>query len=167
MKIGVVSDTHIRTDDELDAFKSIFSSCFSDVDLLLHAGDLISLKVFEWLSSQVETVAVSGNMDFAEVSEILPKSRVVEVGKFKVGVTHGWGPPDGLTRRVKKSFEKSDGELEVDCIVFGHSHSALNELGDSVLLFNPGAPMDKRFAAYNSVGFLEINKEIKGRIERI
>lgn len=167
MKIGVVSDTHVRTNEELDTFIKIFHEHFSDVDLLLHAGDLVNLSIFEWLSKQVKTIAVRGNMDFPDVSAALPQSRIVDLGRFKIGLTHGWGPPSGLTNRIRKTFVGSDGKLTVDCIVFGHTHSALSEMMDGILFFNPGAPTDKRFAPFNSVGFLEIGSKLEGRIERI
>lgn len=167
MKVGVISDTHIRNDEELEAFKKIFSKHFSDIDLLLHAGDLVSLNVFKWLNEQVKTVAVSGNMDFPEAAGLFPQSKIVKVDKFKIGLTHGWGPPRGLIERVKKVFNRPDGKSSVDCIVFGHTHSAFNRVIDGVLFFNPGAPTDKIFASYKSVGFLEIGVEIKGKIERI
>ena len=55
----------------------------------------------------------------------------------------------------------------MDVIVFGHSHSPVNELRDGILFFNPGSPTDKIFAKYNSYGILTINKEIKGEIIRL
>jgi putative phosphoesterase len=167
VKIGVISDTHIRTDEELEAFKEIFFKHLSDIDLLLHAGDIVSLNVFKWLNKQVKIVAVSGNMDFPGVTGFLPKSKIVKVDKFKIGLTHGWGPPSGLIERVKRIFKQLNGGSEVECIVFGHTHSAFNEVIDEVLFFNPGTPTDKKFSSYNSVGFLEIGVEIKGKIEKI
>lgn len=167
MIIGVISDTHVHSEEELDIIKKIFSKYFSSVDLLLHAGDLVDLSVYDWLSEQVKTIVVSGNMDYPEVTGRFPQKRVVEAGQFRIGLIHGWGPPGGLTTRVQGAFTGIDGTLEVDCIVFGHTHSALNKTIDGLLFFNPGAPIDKRFAAYNSIGFLKINSKIEGSIEKI
>jgi len=165
--IGVISDTHVHSEEDLDTIKQIFSKYFSNVDLLLHAGDLVDLSVYDWLNKQVETIAVSGNMDYPEVTGKLPQKRIIEADKFRIGLIHGWGPPNGLTTRIRRAFTGFDGKLEVDCIVFGHTHSALNKMIDGLLFFNPGAPVDKRFAAYNSVGFLKINGKIEGSIEKI
>lgn len=167
MKIGVVSDTHIHGDKELDTFKEIFSKHFSHVDLVFHAGDLVNIRVFEWLNEQVETVAVSGNMDFPEVCEILPRIRIVEAGEFRIGLTHGQGPPSGLVERIKMGFEDMEKESELDCIVYGHTHWTVNRVVNGTLFFNPGTPTDTKFAPYNSIGFLEINDKIEGTIKRI
>ena len=55
----------------------------------------------------------------------------------------------------------------MDAIVFGHSHSPINEVHDGILFFNPGTPTDKVFATFNSFGILEVNDKIKGRILRL
>ena len=62
---------------------------------------------------------------------------------------------------VKGEFE------DVDVIVFGHSHTPLNEVEEGVLFFNPGSPTDKVFAPYNSIGILHVDKKIKGEIIRL
>ena len=46
---------------------------------------------------------------------------------------------------------------ELDVIVYGHSHKALNEVIDGVLLFNPGI-------ARSSYGILTIGEEVLGEI---
>jgi len=165
--IGVISDTHVHSEEELDTIKEIFSKYFSSVDLLLHAGDLVNLNVYDWLNKQVKTIAVSGNMDYPEVTDKFPQKRIIEADKFRIGLIHGWGPPSGLTARIQRAFIAVDGTPEVDCIVFGHTHSAFNKTIDGLLFFNPGAPIDRRFAAYNSIGFLKIDSKIEGTIEKI
>ncbi|MBW2649122.1 MAG: metallophosphoesterase family protein [Deltaproteobacteria bacterium] len=53
---------------------------------------------------------------------------------------------------------------DVECIVYGHTHRAMNEVRDGILLFNPGSPTDQRFAKHNSVGILDVEEQITGRI---
>lgn len=156
MLIGCISDTHIKgrpvPQRVLDAFEG--------VDLILHAGDILEMEVIEQLSRVAETLAVSGNMDHGEVRRLLPEKRVVEAGAFKIGLTHGHGPPAGITWKVAAMFE-SEG---CDCIVFGHTHNPLIKERAGTLFFNPGSPTDKMFARRNTVGLLEVDDRISPHI---
>ena len=158
MRIGVIADTHIKTESQLSPLKDIVERYLSDVDMILHAGDLVNLAVMNYLEGIAPTVAVCGNMDFPEVKEALPAEKLVEVAGLKIGLTHGWGPPEGLVERVVSKFP------EADCVVFGHSHSPYNQLVGGVLCFNPGSPTDKIFTQTNSLGILNLAKDISGEI---
>lgn len=161
MRIGAISDTHIRTPDDLREIKGIASKHFQGVDLILHAGDLVIPDVLETLRGIAKTIAVCGNMDPPGVREALPSKTVIETDRFKIGLAHGWGPPTGLIERIKGEFSG------VDCIVFGHTHEPFNEIIDGVLLFNPGSATDKIFASQNYVGILEADEKIKGKIIKV
>ena len=160
MKIGVISDTHISR--EKPHLPDVIYNAFKDVDLILHAGDLVGISVLDELKKLAETQAVYGNMDGPKVRKVLPEKRIIKAGKFTIGLTHGHGPPFNLIDRVKREFTE-----KVDVIVFGHSHSPINEARDGILFFNPGSLTDKIFARYNSYGILTINDEIKGKIVRV
>lgn len=158
-RIGVISDTHIpRAASDLPE-----RVCreFQGVDMILHAGDLIEMSVLKKLRDIAPTRAVSGNMDTHEVKEALPQKETINVGGFKIGLMHGYGPPAKVIDVVSKEFRG------MDVIVFGHSHSAFCERINDTLFFNPGSPTDKIFAVYNSFGILEIGEEITGRIIRL
>ena len=159
MKIGVISDTHIpKVAPELP---EIIYRAFKEIDLILHAGDLITLDVLDNLMKIAPTEAVSGNMDSWDVYNKLPKKKVIKALRFKIGLIHGWGHPKKLVDTITKEF------TGVDVIIFGHSHEPMNEKRSSILYFNPGSPTDKIFAPYNSYGILEVGKTIKGRIIKI
>jgi len=49
MKIAVISDTHLAHPTE--GFKRAMKALFSDVDMMLHAGDMTSSSVFDYLSN--------------------------------------------------------------------------------------------------------------------
>ena len=175
-KIGVLSDTHltasvgnflgnvkqkIRNKLTLEDLRVIASEHFRDVELIIHAGDFVETAVAEMLRTFAPLEAVHGNMDTAEVERAFPAMRVLEIGRFKIGVTHGDGAPQGIIERVSAKF------AGVDAIVFGHSHQPVNERRDSILFFNPGSPTDRIFAPYNSLGLLEIGDTISGQIIRL
>ncbi len=157
MKIGVVSDTHSHhlPQQMLDDFK--------DVDLILHAGDICSLKVLDVFQKIKEVKAVFGNMDESEIRSALPRRQIIKIEGFMIGLFHGQGPPRRLIERIKEEFKNE----KVDAIVFGHSHNPLNKMIDQVLYFNPGSPNDTIFAPYRSYGILETNDKLTGKIIKL
>jgi putative phosphoesterase len=160
MKIGVISDTHIP-ERAPDLPKEVYAA-FKNVDLILHAGDFVSIDVLNSLNKICPVKAVLGNMDYPELKNKLKEKEIISVGKFKIGLIHGQGHPKNLISFIKNAF----GE-KMDVIVFGHSHTPLNEKQGDVLFFNPGSPTDTIFSPYRSYGIIEINDEIKGTIVRL
>jgi len=159
MKIGVLSDTHIPK--TVNALPEAVCDGLRKADLILHAGDLVELKVLEDLKKIAPTEAVRGNMDSWKTQNALPKKKVINVSKFKIGLIHGWGRSNIITDLISKEF------TDVDVIVFGHTHNPMNEKKGNILYFNPGSPTDKIFAPYNSYGILEVNETITGRIIKL
>ncbi len=161
IKIGVISDTHISHFEDLPGEPL---QAFKGVDLILHAGDLVNLAILDGLKKIAPEVhAVWGNMDPSGVKRALPDAQIIQIKQFRIGLTHGTGAPFNLMKTVKEKFENE----QIDCIVYGHSHSPRNEIRQGILYFNPGSPTDKFFAPYNSYGILEIDKKIIGRIIKI
>ncbi|MEO0248747.1 MAG: metallophosphoesterase family protein, partial [candidate division WOR-3 bacterium] len=158
MLVGVISDTHVP--NAAPSLPAKVLALFHGVGLILHAGDLVVLDVLEELQRIAPVTAVRGNMDSREVVAALPERTVVEVGGFRIGVTHGSGTPVGLAERVWSEF-RNEG---VNAIVFGHSHAACREERDGVLLLNPGSPTDRRFTKSNSVGLLGVTDRLTFKI---
>ncbi|MFH1613022.1 MAG: metallophosphoesterase family protein [bacterium] len=160
-KIGIISDTHIPI--TASCLPCEILKAFQNVDLILHCGDLVDIKVLEDLKKLATVKAVAGNMDSQEVVSALPQKEIIEIEKVKIGLIHGKGSPDNLIDYVNSQFDN-----DIDIIVFGHSHQALSKKIKNKLYFNPGSPTDKRFAPYNSYGLIYIDsKEIKEKIIKI
>ncbi len=160
MIIGVISDTHIPV--ACQELPKEIEKYFQGVDLIIHAGDLIELSVLDQLAKFTKNiVAVCGNMDCPQVQNTLPKKKVITAGNYKIGLIHGQGPTKNLPELVRKEFDN------IDIVVFGHSHKALNVKKDGVLFFNPGTPTDDIFAEFKSIGILELNEQKKGKIIKI
>ncbi len=155
MKVGVISDTHLTGCDERLA--RLLKDYFRDADLILHAGDLVDLRVLDAFSGK-EVKAVCGNMDLPSVRQSLPKKLILDINNYKIGLIHGWGMPYGIENKLLKEIGR------VDCLVYGHTHRATNEVKDGVLFFNPGSATDSRFASQHTIGVLEIGETIKGEI---
>jgi len=160
MRIAVLSDTHIPINAD-DLPEKVYEG-IKDVDMILHAGDLVELDVLDRLSKFAPVRAVCGNMDSDKAYLKLPKKDIIKIGPVSLGLIHGWGPPLDLPEMVSREFKG------VDAMIFGHSHNPLSETKDGILFFNPGSPTDKVFAPYNSYGILEIeDKKITPKIIRI
>jgi len=160
MIIGVLSDTHIP-ERALDLPRVVYKE-FGKLDLILHAGDLVDIETLEKLKKINKVTAVSGNMDYPEVIKILPRKAIVECGKFKIGLIHGYGHPVEMLKSLHKEFDK-----KIDVLVFGHSHQSMNEIRNGITYFNPGSITDKIFSPCNSYGIIEINDGLKCEIIRI
>ena len=158
MKIGVISDTHLEDYD--DKMKRRIAEHFSDVDMILHAGDMVDLRVLDIFQGK-EIKAVCGNMDNYSVREKFPEHLLFEIKGFKFLLIHGWGSPWDIEERISVGFKN------VDCIVYGHTHKPANHIKGSVLFFNPGSAVDRYFASSRTIGILEIDKSIAGRIINI
>jgi putative phosphoesterase len=151
VRIGVLSDTHIHLAEEISAR---VVTAFSSVDLIVHAGDFVGSAVLDGLKQLGEVKAVHGNVDSMKLRSLLPEKEIFTVGSKKVGITHGWGSPDGIEKRVKELLG------DVDIIIYGHSHRAKIEQIGGVLFFNPGP-------GWQSYGILTVDDGIKGEIVRI
>ena len=161
MRIIVLSDTHVPRMAK-DIPKAVYEE-IKKADMVLHAGDFAEISFLEKLRKLKKTIGVYGNMDSRELSSALKAKEIIEAGKFRIGLIHGWGASEGLTDRILGEF-KGD---KVDCIIFGHSHHPLNETIKKVLFFNPGSPTDKMFAPYNSYGILEVDEKMTAEIVKL
>jgi len=156
MRIGVISDTHLSEPNE--RLYRLVKHVFVDTDVILHAGDLVSLEVLQVFSDK-HVLSVHGNMDHAEVIAKLPAEDILEVGRMRIGLIHGRGAPWGIEERIRNSFSN------VDAIVYGHTHKAVNHMKDGILYFNPGAFSGTFVMGRNSsVGVLTVSDRIEGTI---
>lgn len=160
MLIGLISDTHIP-DRAKEIPEKVFEA-FSEVDLIMHAGDLTSPKVIDDLEQIAPVMAIQGNMDRARGID-LPAAKVIEAEGLKIGIVHGEVYPRADTQQLVYLAK----ELDVDILVSGHSHQPKIEQTDGVLLLNPGSPIVPRLAD-RTVMILEINdREVDVEIIKI
>jgi len=155
MKIGVLSDTHLNRVTE--GFREIYDKYLSDKDLILHAGDVVSTDIVDFLSMKAFH-GVCGNMDPSDVQGVLPPKKIINIGSYRIGLIHGWGEHSGLEDRIHSEFRK------VDMIIYGHSHQAVNHERNGILFFNPGTATGFSSRGIHSIGILEVDKTIRGKI---
>jgi uncharacterized protein len=149
MKIGVLSDTHLRSPNPV--LEYILEELFADTEMVLHAGDIVGHKVLDRLEMN-EVIAVCGNMDDYEVAQAIPQVRVIPAAGKQVVLIHGWGSRDGLEQRILGQFQTD----RPDLIVYGHSHVPFWGKVDGVHMFNPGSASESRDKGTGTVGLIEI-----------
>jgi putative phosphoesterase len=151
VRLGVIADTHGLLRPEV-------FEVFSEVDHILHAGDLGPLELLSELQALAPVTAVYGNTDGLDVRARLPQVARLELDGFRIALTHGdqFGSP--TPERMHAAFP--DAEL----LVFGHTHRPLLTLVDVVVTaMNPGGAGPRRFDLPASVGILELEPGIPPR----
>jgi putative phosphoesterase len=152
MLIAVISDTHLPR-----RARRLTDACLERIvaaDLLLHAGDFVTVEVLRQLEAVGPPVAaVHGNVDSVELHNMLPAERVIEAGGARVALVHDAGPRRGRLERMRRRFGD-----RAEAVVFGHSHLPLHETGpDGFQIFNPGSPTDRRRAPTHTMGLARVS----------
>ena len=156
--IGVLSDTHLLKSDAVKLIEEIARTHFADVDMVLHAGDLLDIDLFENLFAGRPFVAVAGNMDPGKTQDRIPAKRTIKIEGVTIGLIHG----NGAHLTPESLLEEFHG---VNAIVYGHTHRPLCETRGDVLMLNPGSPIHPRGIAKGSVALLTVDgPKITGRI---
>ena len=136
-RIAVISDTHLPRGKR--ALPSACVKLLRGADLILHAGDFVSVAFLEGLRSLGPPVeGVCGNMDEPALKETLPKQHVVEVAGLRIGMVHDAGPRVGREARLAARFP------ECEAVVYGHTHVPQVERFQHLWVLNPGSPTDRR-----------------------
>jgi phosphoesterase, MJ0936 family len=146
MLVAVISDTH-----RMSKYINLAKELIKDADILIHLGDNIEDVELLKQGFNGEVYAVAGNCDY---SGKYPKENIIEINGKKIFFTHG------DLYRVKSSIDNiyyRGSELEVDIVLFGHTHQQLIEEEGSLILMNPGSvslPKSKG----RCVGFINIDE---------
>jgi len=159
IRAGLLADTHLERATEL--YIEQVRSCFADVDVIMHAGDLTDLSVLDVFADK-EVHAVCGNMCNFAVSSALPTKKVIELGGFLIGLIHGAHVCGNIPDQLLRDFE------QVDCIVYGHTHRPACHWNGGVLFVNPGSFMrTSRYGAVGTYAILEAGDKLRGSIHEI
>lgn len=158
MKIVAIADTHIPKKSKQLPDRLIGE--LKTADLILHAGDWSSIDIYHELCRYAPVEGVYGNIEEKEVKDYFPFKQLIEVGGFKIGITHGHGEKKTTEKRAIEVFK----EEMPDVIIFGHSHIPMIRYFKKTLLVNPGSPTDKRQLPFYSFAVLHMNEEIKAEM---
>ncbi len=138
MKIIVASDSHYERAMLISLVEEIRRR--GDIDTVIHLGDMEGDA--DWLRGHlnIPVYSVPGNCDMRFNA---PPEIVVELGGVQMMLCHGH------MQRVKYTFDPlayRAMELNVPIALFGHTHARCLRNEGGVLLLNPGALKDGRYA---------------------
>jgi putative phosphoesterase len=154
MKIAVLADTHIPK--RAKRLPERAYEIVSDVDAIIHAGDVLTGEFLQSLNMMAPVYAVLGNND---IGLELPERLELVWERVKIGVIHDSGASKGRAARMRRTFPAAD------LVVFGHSHIPVNIREEGLVLFNPGSPTDRRTQPKHTMGLLTVRAgEIDARI---
>ena len=159
MKAGILSDTHLSTLD--NDFKQLVKKCFAGCDIIIHAGDLTSLKILDAFED-VQVHAVHGNMCDAGSFQALPREKIFPFADFTIGLTHGAHLGRDIEINLWNVFP------EVDCMIYGHTHRAVCHRVADVLVINPGSFRGTgRYGAPGTYAILEAGDSLQASIHEV
>jgi putative phosphoesterase len=159
MKIIAISDTHIKFGSIADHLPGGLVEMLKEADLIIHAGDFVSKKVYNEFSGMNRFEAVHGNMDGPELKNMLSERKVIKIEGIKIGLIHqaAFSLQDTTGSRYMAK------EMGVDVLVFGHIHKPVLEMSD-VLLVCPGSPTVPRMSYPCAIQLVIESGNISGKI---
>jgi uncharacterized protein len=152
--IAIIADTHLPR-----AGRRLPENCVERLrgaDMIVHAGDFVTVEVLGELRSHGELMGVHGNVDDRAVRAALPHTTTFDADGLTVVVIHDAGPRPGRLNRMRRRFP------DADAVIFGHSHIPLHECSpEGFQIFNPGSPTDRRRAPRHTMG---LARAVRGEI---
>jgi hypothetical protein len=139
-RIGLISDTHGLMRPEA-------LSALSNVELIIHAGDIGKSEILEALKTIAPVAAIRGNNDTAPWARELPQILDLQINNTNVRVLHN-----------VREITDDPAAAGVQVVISGHSHKPSIETRGSALLVNPGSAGPRRFKLPITVGLLVLQK---------
>ena len=149
MRVGVISDTHGYMDPRALLL-------LEGVGHILHAGDIGNYSIISELEQLAPVTKVRGNVDRDGQSALCPEVEILELGGFKIYLTHELKPPKSVQDPILHDFQSEDFKI----VIYGHSHIAYQQTWHDILFFNPGAAGKRRFKVIPSIGLLVLKESI-------
>lgn len=159
LTIGILSDTHLsRLTPE---FEARVAACFAEASIILHAGDLTEPALLRAFAGR-EVHAVHGNMCSVASQKLLPRKKIVSVGRFTIGLIHRVTNSYDFEDRLADEFD------QVDCIVYGHTHWPVCHESGGILFINPGSFLATgRFGSPGTYALLEVGDRLRATIHEV
>lgn len=128
MKVLIVSDTHKHHENLIRVLERE-----ENIDLMIHLGDAEGYEDDIAYMAECPLEIVAGNNDFFSS---LDKEKELEIGKYKVLITHGhyYYVSAGV-----EDIKKEAAGRGMDIVMFGHTHRPLLEHGKGIIALNPGS----------------------------
>ena len=150
MKILVISDTHGDIDKAEEVIKGN-----ANIDLVIHLGDYFrDAQKLSSLFPEIPIEYIYGNSDFM-IGDV-PAEKILEYKGKKIFITHGH--KYSVKWDYEKLYKKAE-EMEVDLLLFGHTHVADLVKRDNYTIVNPGSISDPRENSGESYAIIELDEQ--------
>ena len=149
MKVAVIADTHLPRGS-----RRLPDECvrrLEEAELILHAGDFVTVEALRQLERLGPVEGVLGNRDEPRMRKLVPERRVVDAGGARIGMVHDPGRREGRAQRLVSAFPGCG------VVVYGHTHVADSTLHGDCWILNPGSPTERRRSPARTMLELEID----------
>ncbi len=131
VKFGIISDTHVEETwdpKKIDNFISVLGRYLSNVDEIIHAGDVVSEIFLKRLKEIAPVHCVASNTDKIKG---LPKEKLLEVEGQRIGIIHEV-PINELDQYIESR--------NLNILITGHTHiPSIKGLESKCMILNPGS----------------------------
>lgn len=127
MKLLIVSDTHKRNENYFEVLGR------ERPDMVIHCGDAEGSEYALTEAADCPVQIVLGNNDFFSY---LPRELMLDIGKYKVWVTHGH---NYYVSMGSENIKREAVARGADIVLYGHTHRPVIDVGGQVTAVNPGS----------------------------
>jgi putative phosphoesterase len=147
MRIGLISDTHLPSSIR-EPWAEV-AAAFHGVNLILHAGDIVTSRILDWLEDIAPVLAAMGNNDFGMDDPRVKTVHTLDVEGWRLGLVHD------VTSGVW--FDSP-----VDIVVSGHTHYERLTHEDGVVHINSGSATlpHHHSTRLGTVGILNVERDL-------
>ncbi|MCP4908882.1 MAG: metallophosphoesterase family protein [bacterium] len=156
MRIGLLSDTHLS--NRRPALWDEVAEVFGGVDLILHAGDIVSEGVLDWLEQFSPVLAARGNNDMGWTDVRMADVQWLALEGWRLAMVHDIEPED---LPIDVIVERDLAGQKPEILITGHTHFERIDHRDGVVQVNSGSPTQPHLYSnrLGSVGILELERE--------
>ncbi len=120
----------------LDELGPEIGDFLSDVELILHGGDVVGRTVIDWCEQYAPTLVSLGNNDIFDDPRAADVQRLTIDG-WRIAMTHELRPEG---RPMAQLLQAALPEEEIDILIGGDTHLERLEYRAGVVLINSGSP---------------------------
>lgn len=150
MKLLVLSDTHRYLKNAENILLKIGSKMSGVIHLGDHDDDAKQLQI---QFADLPFYYVKGNNDYGTKT---PSEQLLHFHKKAILIVHGHKQQVYWSYDTIRYWAEEKG---ADAVLFGHTHTPLNDSSDKILLFNPGSISLPRGTSNPTFGIIDISQE--------
>jgi putative phosphoesterase len=165
MRIGLLTDTHLPS--TIRQLWTEVRDVFAGVDLILHAGDIVTPGVLDWLEAIAPTLAARGNNDDGWTDARMQELHLLDLEGWRLALLHDMEPED---RPIALLLDLYLGGSRADILVTGHTHFERLDYREGVLQINSGSPTHPHqwSTRLGTVGLLDLSPDtLSARVIRL